>query len=112
MAAKLAKVGPDGKKRRTKNRKETYSIYIFKCLKMVNPELGLSRKAMITLNSFVTDQFDKIAYEAARLVSKGKGQTLNFRTIKAAVSLSLPGELGKHAQAEAEKSCSKFDSTA
>lgn len=104
----MAKVGPDGKKRRTRKRKETYSIYIFKCLKSINSELGLSRKAMMTLNSFVVDQFEAIAVEAGRLVSKGKGQTLNHRTIKSAVSLSLPDELAKHAMAEAEKACSKF----
>lgn len=105
----MAKVDADGKKRRTRKRKETYNIYIFKCLKTTNPELGMSSKAMAALNSFVNDMFDSIAMEAGKLVGKGKGQTLNHRTMKAAVSLALPNELATHACAEAEKAVQKYE---
>jgi hypothetical protein len=41
------------KKKRTKARKETYSSYIYKVLKQVHPDTGISNRAMSILNSFV-----------------------------------------------------------
>merc|ERR1712137_905165 len=47
---------PSGdKKKRTKTRKETYSSYIYKVLKQVHPDTGISNRAMSILNSFVND---------------------------------------------------------
>merc|ERR1711881_139590 len=43
------------KKKRTKTRKETYSSYIYKVLKQVHPDTGISNRAMSILNSFVND---------------------------------------------------------
>ena len=40
------------KKQRSKRRKETYSAYIYKVLKQVHPDTGISNKAMSILNSF------------------------------------------------------------
>jgi histone H2B len=40
------------KKKRSKTRKETYSSYIYKVLKQVHPDTGISNKAMSILNSF------------------------------------------------------------
>lgn len=47
--------GTDEKKKRKKSRKETYSSYIYKVLKQVHPDTGISNKAMAILNSFVND---------------------------------------------------------
>jgi len=44
-----------------KKRAETYGIYIYKVLKQVHPETGISSKAMFILNSFVNDVFERIA---------------------------------------------------
>ena len=52
---KPAKVG------RKKARKESFSIYIYKVLKQVHPDTGISSKSMSIMNSFVRDQFEKIA---------------------------------------------------
>ncbi|XP_056410747.1 uncharacterized protein LOC130348372 [Hyla sarda] len=41
----------DGKKRR-KTRKESYAIYVYKVLKQVHPDTGISSKAMGIMNSF------------------------------------------------------------
>ena len=46
------KKGGEGTKRR-KKRVETFSSYIYKVLKQVHPEIGVSKKAMAVLNSFV-----------------------------------------------------------
>ncbi|TEA35876.1 hypothetical protein DBR06_SOUSAS104410001, partial [Sousa chinensis] len=44
----------DGRKRK-RSRKESYSIYVYKVLKQVHPDTGISSKAMGIMNSFVND---------------------------------------------------------
>ena len=67
-AVKPAKGGAkgDGKKRH-KKRKETYAIYIYKVLKQVHPDTGISSKAMSIMNSFVNDIIERIAIDASIL---------------------------------------------
>merc|ERR1711964_736271 len=57
------------KKKRTKTRKETYSSYIYKVLKQVHPDTGISNRAMSILNSFVNDIFERVATEASKLAA-------------------------------------------
>ncbi|KAF8636552.1 hypothetical protein AX17_003364 [Amanita inopinata Kibby_2008] len=92
----------DGKKKRRKARKETYSSYIYKVLKQVHPDTGISNKAMAILNSFVNDIFERIATEASKLATYSKKSTISSREIQTAVRLILPGELAKHAISEGE----------
>ncbi|KAH9836202.1 histone-fold-containing protein [Rhodofomes roseus] len=99
--------GDDTKKRRRKARKETYSSYIYKVLKQVHPDTGISNKAMAILNSFVNDIFERIATEASKLASYSKKSTISSREIQTAVRLILPGELAKHAISEGTKSVTK-----
>ena len=89
------------KKSSSKVRKETYSTYIYRVLKQVHPDTGISNKAMAILNSFVQDIFERIASEASKLASYNKKSTISSREIQTAVRLILPGELSKHAIAEA-----------
>ncbi|GAA6002446.1 hypothetical protein JCM10207_001125 [Rhodosporidiobolus poonsookiae] len=100
----------DGKKKRKKTRKETYSSYIYKVLKQVHPDTGISNKAMLILNSFVNDIFERIATEASKLASYNKKSTISSREIQTAVRLILPGELSKHAISEGTKAVTKFSS--
>ena len=60
----VAKGGAGGKK---KSKTETYKIYIYKVLKQVHPDTGISSKAMSIMNSFINDIFEKIATEASKL---------------------------------------------
>jgi len=110
--SKPAASGGDGetKKKRRKGRKETYSSYIYKVLKQVHPDTGISNKAMAILNSFVNDIFERIATEASKLASYSKKSTISSREIQTAVRLILPGELAKHAISEGTKSVTKFSS--
>jgi len=108
-SANTAKVG-DPPKKRKKARKETYASYIYKVLKQVHPETGISNKGMSVLNSFVNDLFERIATEASKLAAYGKKSTLSSREIQTAVRLILPGELAKHAISEGTKSVTKFSS--
>jgi histone H2B len=107
---KAAPAAGDAKKAHRK-RNETFAIYVYKVLKQVHPEIGISKKAMNIMNSFVNDLFDRIALEASKLVRYNKRHTLSSREIQTAVKLLLPGELAKHAISEGTKAVAKFTST-
>ncbi|KAI0045007.1 histone-fold-containing protein [Auriscalpium vulgare] len=109
-STKAAGEGGEDKKKRRKVRKETYSSYIYKVLKQVHPDTGISNKAMAILNSFVNDIFERIATEASKLAAYSKKSTISSREIQTAVRLILPGELSKHAISEGTKSVTKFSS--
>ncbi|KAD2392758.1 hypothetical protein E3N88_39735 [Mikania micrantha] len=100
----------DKKKKKHKKSIETYKIYIFKVLKQVHPDIGISGKAMGIMNSFINDIFEKLAQEASRLARYNKKNTLSSREIQTAVRLVLPGELAKHAVSEGTKAVTKFTS--
>merc|ERR1711935_535413 len=93
---------------RRHRRTETLSVYIYRVLKQVHPELGVSKKSMSIMNSFINDIFEKVAGEASRLVRYNKKHTLSSREVKTAVRLLLPGELAKHAVSEGTKAVTKY----
>ena len=103
-----AKAVRTGDKKRKKRRKESYSIYIYKVLKQVHPDTGISSKAMSIMNSFANDTFQQIAAEASKLAQYGKRGTISSRDIQTAVRLILPGELAKHAVSEGTKAVTKY----
>ena len=100
-----------GEKKRRSKRKESYSVYIYKVLKQVHPDTGISSKAMSIMNSFVNDVFERIANEASRLAKYNKKSTISSREIQTAVRLLLPGELAKHAVSEGTKAVTKYTSS-
>ncbi|CAL0329128.1 unnamed protein product [Lupinus luteus] len=101
----------DKKKKKSKKSVETYKIYIFKVLKQVHPDIGISSKAMGIMNSFINDIFEKLAQESSRLARYNKKPTITSREIQTAVRLVLPGELAKHAVSEGTKAVTKFTSS-
>ncbi|XP_034390554.1 uncharacterized protein LOC117732053 [Cyclopterus lumpus] len=103
-------VSKTGKKRR-KSRKESYAIYVYKVMKQVHPDTGISSKAMGIMNCFVSDIFERIAGEASRLAHYNKRSTITSREIQTAVRLLLPGELAKHAVSEGTKAVTKYTSS-
>ncbi|BAB44055.1 putative histone H2B [Oryza sativa Japonica Group] len=114
-AGKGEKGSGEGKKDRAGRKKakksvETYKIYIFKVLKQVHPDIGISSKAMSIMNSFINDIFEKLAAEAAKLARYNKKPTITSREIQTSVRLVLPGELAKHAVSEGTKAVTKFTS--
>jgi histone H2B len=98
-------------KKKKRKRKESYAIYIYKVLKQVHPDTGISSKAMSIMNSFVNDIFERIAAEASRLAHYNKRSTITSREIQTAVRLLLPGELAKHAVSEGTKAVNKYTSS-
>uniref|UniRef100_T1J368 Core Histone H2A/H2B/H3 domain-containing protein n=1 Tax=Strigamia maritima TaxID=126957 RepID=T1J368_STRMM len=103
-------VAGDKKKRRRKN-PQNYSIYLYRVLKQVYPDIGITSKAMSTMNSFMNDIFERIASEASRLARISKRPTMSSRDIQTAVRLILPGELAKHALSEGTKAVSKYNAS-
>ncbi|XP_063908681.1 histone H2B-like [Zophobas morio] len=98
-------------KKKKKRRKESYAIYIYKVLKQVHPDTGISSKAMNIMNSYVNDVFERIAAEASHLAQYNKRSTITSREIQTAVRLLLPGELAKHAVSEGTKAVTKYTSS-
>ena len=101
----------DKKKKRSAKRKESFSTYIYKVLKQVHADTGVSSKSMSIMNSFVNDIFERIAGEASRLAHYNKRSTITSREIQTAVRLLLPGELAKHAVSEGTKAVTKYTSS-
>ena len=93
-------------------RNTNYSIYIYKVLKQVHPDLGISQKAMAIMNTFVTDILDRIMHESGRLVQCSPHDpltsTLTSREVQTAVRLLLRGELATHAVSEGVKAVTKY----
>ena len=102
------KAGKGGK--RNKKRVESYSTYIYKVLKQVHPDTGISKRGMSIMNSFINDIFERLAVEAGKLARYNKKKTLSSREVQTAVRLALPGELAKHAVSEGTKAVTKFSS--
>ena len=105
---KVVKTAPKKAGKSNKKRVESYYSYIYKVLKQVHPETGISKRAISILNSFINDIFDRIAVEASRLARYNKKSTLSSREIQTAVRLILPGELAKHAVSEGTKAVTKY----
>ncbi|KAH8050870.1 hypothetical protein JL720_15258 [Aureococcus anophagefferens] len=98
-ARRAPKKAAGGKK---KTRVESYSTYIYRVLKQVHPDTGISKKGMSIMNSFINDIFERIALEASKLCRFSKKATLSSREIQTAVRLMLPAS-SKHAVSRAPR---------
>ena len=65
--SKAAKKASTDTKKRSKKRVESYSTYIYKVLKQVHPDTGISKKGMSIMNSFINDIFERIALESVNI---------------------------------------------
>lgn len=99
------------KVKRKKVQSNSYKSYIYKVLKQVHPDTGISRKAMIIMDNFINDIFERLATEAGKLARYNKRHTITSREVQTAVRLILPGELAKHAVSEGTKAVNKYNSS-
>lgn len=76
-------MNPKQKPKRT--RKETFGVYIYKVLKQIHNDIGISKKSMSIMNSFINDIYEKIAIEASNLIRYNKKHTLSTREIQSAI---------------------------
>lgn len=106
----ISKLPLSKEKKSVKRRKhESFATYIYKVLKQVHPDTGISSKAMNIMNNFTNDIFERISTEAAHLAQYTKRCTVTSREIQTAVRLLLPGELAKHAVSEGTKAVTKYN---
>ena len=98
----------DKTKARKKRKSESFNTYIYKVLKQVHPDTGISSRAMSVMNSLSNDVFQRLATEASKLAQNNKRPTIISRDIQTAVRLILPGELAKHAVSEGTKAVAKY----
>jgi len=100
-----------GRRRIVRRKGKSFSTYIYKVLKQVHPDTGLSNKAMTIMNDFTSDMFKRICEEAQILVEMVHKRSISSREVQTAVRLVLPGELAKHAVSEGTKAVTKFTSS-
>lgn len=103
-----AKKGEGATVRWKRHRHNGYGTFLYKVLKQVGPDTGITTGAMTTMRSFVADLFERVGSEAGKLARYNKRVTLGSREIQAATRLILPGELAKHATSEGAKAVMKY----
>ena len=108
VKGKTAAHKAQGHKKHRKNF-QSFSLYIYKVLKGISNEIGISKKGMAVINSLVADIFEQVALEASKLVRYQKKRTLSSQDVQTAVKLLLPQELGEHAIIEGSKAITKFN---
>ena len=74
-----------------------FSTYIYKLLKTIAPDYGISKKSMDVFNAFLLDVFEKIVSEASRLAKYNKKKTISRLELHAAINIIIGGELAQHA---------------
>lgn len=104
----------DQRKKSKRHKKKNYTghtVSIYRVLKQVHPQLGVSRNGMGVLTSLVNDVVERLSVEAGRLSQMNSRKTLGAREVQSAVRLVFPGELSKHAVSEGIKAVTKFNQT-
>eukprot|EP01063_Lacrimia_lanifica_P008576 TRINITY_DN15653_c0_g3_i1.p2 TRINITY_DN15653_c0_g3~~TRINITY_DN15653_c0_g3_i1.p2 ORF type:complete len:140 (+),score=47.92 TRINITY_DN15653_c0_g3_i1:67-486(+) len=92
-----------GKVAKPKKRERTFKGYIHKLLRAKKPKKAITAKGMLIMNAFVTDLFERLAAEAARLSEHAGVKTLSSKVMIAAVKMQLPEEMAKQALTQAAK---------
>jgi histone H2B len=93
---------------RKKARHESYSKYVYKVLKQVHPDVGISKSSMGIMNNFIEDIFNRLGTQSSRYVNYNKKLTLSNTELQTATRFLLPPKLSEHAVSEATKAVSKF----
>jgi histone H2B len=73
---------------------------MFKVLKQVHPDINISNKAMLVMNSFLTDIFERIATERSRLVDMNDRNTFKSHEVQTGVTLVLPRDFATYPLSE------------
>jgi histone H2B len=81
-------------------------------IKEVKPELNISKKAMMLINSIIISLFERLMDESRRLMIFSKKQTLQSREIESSIKILFPGELCKLAIQYGRESLKKVQESA
>ena len=86
-----------------KKRTESFNLYIFKVLKQVHPEIGMSKRAMTVMNGFVHDTLDHIVNAASNIVKYNERSTMDARASQCHSKLVFHGGLSMYAVTETNR---------
>lgn len=98
--------------RRRKPNNNSFQTYIFRVLRQVSPDSGISKKCMNVLDSMMNEVFHKLAVESLRLARYKKSATVSARDVMTACRILLPGQVSVHAISEATKAVTKYQASA
>lgn len=89
----------------------SFDRYIYRVLKQVHPDAGMSGDGLSSMNNLLRIMIRRIMDNVNSLMLHSGGRkTIGAREIQAAVRLTLPGELAKHAVSEGTKAVTKYNS--
>ena len=77
-----------------------FNAYIYRVLKQVHPDTGMSGAGLSTMDALVKINIIKIMKAVNQFYTRSSKKTVTSREIQSAVRLVLPGELAKHALRE------------
>ncbi|XP_076901912.1 histone H2B.1-like [Bidens hawaiensis] len=111
MAPKAQKkpVADQKNKKLRKKSVEAYGINVLKTLKLINPDIGITRDTIENINFFVNHILDKLMKEASRLATIARKRTITVTHVHAALRLVFPGKLADGAISEGNKAVKKFN---
>jgi len=89
----------------------SFRHYIYKVLKMVQPDMRISVNAIQVMDHLIQDMLDRLGKEAAGFVDYGKTRTMLDRHVKSAVRMTFPNELGKYAIEQSDKAIGNLHET-
>jgi len=98
---------PEAKARRKKG-EPTYGSYVYKVLKQTHPDIGISSKAVLQMNSIIAEILERFSHKSAEVAHCTKKSTLGSRHVQTAVPLLMGDELSKHAVSEATKAVTRY----
>lgn len=98
-------------KKKTTKSYDTLNIYIYKVLKKVHPDTGISSNAMTQLDNILKIIAKSIVKKAIELATIDEKKTITSREIQSAIRIILPDKLEKHAVSEGTKTVTKYNST-
>lgn len=88
----------------------SYASYIYKVLKQVHPDTGLTGESLAALLNMVKILLKRFMTSINEVMGRSGGQTISSRTVDLGVRLTLPEELAKHASNECNKAVTKYNS--
>jgi len=97
--------------RRSRFEDVKFDSYIYKLLKQIHPDNGLSGDGLSEVNNIVRIVLKKVLDALNKLLISSRGQkTISSRDIQSACRLVLPGELSKNGVTQANKAVTRFNS--
>ena len=105
---KAAAAADKAKAKSAFTREKNFMSYLYRLLKSVHPEVGISKACMETVNAIILELYANVSQEAAKFSRKTNSATLTALDVQAAAKIVLPQELGQHAITDGTTACIKF----